>query len=1018
MKALPIVFLGLLVSLAALARSDQPDASDHSDPALLQLNHRVFTRTEGVPSDIDALAQTQDGTLWIGGRAGLVRFDGVRFVSYPEPGAEPLRATNVSSLFAAPDGALWIGFRPHGTAVLRNGRLTHYTHRDGLPDGAVQQFAWAPDGTLWVAARLGLARFEDNRWHRVDEPSKLDAVYGVLADRTGTLWVATERRLVARAAGESHFQEVDARGYEYLPGLRLAVAPDGQVWAASKELLRIDPDRREVVTISGIAGGPLLFDRQGNLWSAAEEANTLVRVSSAELSRDAARTLLVHPERFSSAHGLNSARVSSLLEDREGNIWVGTNIGLHRFSRSDVVRDAAPRCFRGVLSPAAIAAGDDGALWVACDQGSHTHVDEIRDRTLVGRHFAPAFNVAYRDQAGKVWFAGPTALGYVENGRIVTTPVPAQVFGRPAQALVRDRHGAMWVSFTRRGLYRVLDGQWSEYGGLDALPRTFPYVQTADGDGNLWFGYTDNRIARVQDDAVQLFDSSHGLDVGNVLAIAAKDGNVWVGGELGFARFDGLRFVSIHSASGTPFKGISGIVPARNGDLWLNGIAGIVRISRHEIEQVVREPGHRVICETFDYLDGVPGTAVQLRPQPSAIETTEGRIWFSTTGGIVSVDATRRVRNPLPPPVTIWSLTSGSRRHSIDGAELTLPVHTTDLQIEYSAGSLTVPERVRFRYKLEGLDREWQDVGGRREALYTNLQPGSYTFRVTAANNDGVWNDTGASIRFTILPAFYQTRWFAAAVVLVFVALLFAVYRIRMRQVAAQVRGRLEARLAERERIARDLHDTLLQGMQGLIWRFQAATDRLPSGEPARRLMEESLDRADKLLEEGRDKVKELRPGAARVADLAEALAVECEQFAQWHATKSRVTVQGTRRDLHPIVREEGFLIAREALSNACRHARAENIEVEVSYSDSALHVRIRDDGAGISPDVLDAGGSPGHFGLIGMRERAKKLGAQLDVWSRPGAGTEVDLRVPGNVAYKKSDTAARTNGFLLRQSR
>jgi signal transduction histidine kinase/ligand-binding sensor domain-containing protein len=1005
MTALPLFLLGLLIAPAALAGTPKPD------PTLRQLNHRVFTRTEGVPSDIDALAQTSDGTLWIGGRAGLVRFDGVRFVSYPEPGEEPLRSSNVSALFAAPDGALWIGFRPHGVAVLRDGRLTHYSYREGLPDGAVQQFASDRDGSLWVGARLGLARFKDDRWQKVMDESKLEVVYGVLADRVGTLWVAAEHQLLARAAGESHFSEVDARGYEYLTGLRLAAGPDDSVWAASRELMRIQRrgDRYVVSTVRGMTGGPLLFDRQGNLWTADEQADTLLRVPARALA-----SLTVEAEKFSSADGLNSGRVSALLEDREGNIWIGTNIGLHRFTRSDVVRDAAPPCFRGVLSPAAVVAGNDGSLWIACDQGSQTRVDEIRDGALVGRHFTPAFNVAHRDEQGTVWFAGPMALGQVENGRIVTTPVPAQVLGRPAQAMVRDREGAMWISYTRRGLYRVLDGKWSEYGGLEQLPRTFPYVQTADSNGNLWFGYTENRIARVNGDTVQRFDSSHGLAVGNVLAIAANDANIWVGGELGFARLQGTRFLSIHCVTGTPFKGISGIVKARNGDLWLNGVAGIVHITRQEIERVVEDPAHRVGCETFDYLDGVPGTAVQLRPQPSAIETTDGRLWFSTTGGIVSIDASRRLRNTLAPPVTIWSLTSGSKRYAHRGAELSLPVHTTDLQIEYSAGSLTVPERVRFRYKLEGLDRQWQEVGTRREALYTNLQPGQYTFWVTAANNDGVWNDTGASMRFVILPTFYQTRWFAALVVLAGVALLYALYRMRVRHVAAQVRGRLEARLAERERIARDLHDTLLQGVQGLIWHFQAATNRIPSGEPARQLLEESLDRADKLLEEGRDKVKDLRPSAVDVVDLPQALAAECEQFSQGHVTKSRVSVQGTRRELHPIVREEGFLIAREALSNAFRHSRAANIEAEVSYSDAALHVRVRDDGMGISHVVLDAGGTPGHFGLVGMRERAKKLGAQLQVWSRPGAGTEVDLCVPGKVAYRTVATASGA-GFLLK---
>jgi signal transduction histidine kinase len=336
-------------------------------------------------------------------------------------------------------------------------------------------------------------------------------------------------------------------------------------------------------------------------------------------------------------------------------------------------------------------------------------------------------------------------------------------------------------------------------------------------------------------------------------------------------------------------------------------------------------------------------------------------------------------------------------------------VHTNDLQIDYSAGSLTVPERVRFRYKLEGLDRDWQDVGVRREAHYTNLGPGHYTFRVTAANNDGVWNNTGASVDFVIAPAFYQTGWFYALCALAGAAILAALYRLRMRQLAAQIRGRLEERLAERERIARDLHDTLLQGMQGLIWRFQAATDRIPSSEPARQLMEQSLDRADQLLAESRDKVKDLRPASSEAADLAQSIAAEGKEFSGTHAAEFRVSVFGARRELHPIVREEGFLIAREALANAFRHAQAAHIEAEVGYDKIALQVRIRDDGKGIATKVLDEGGAPGHFGLMGMRERARKLGAQLDVWSRPGAGTEIDLRVPAKVAYARPRRASRS---------
>ena len=912
----------------------------------------------------------------------------------------------MSTLAASPDGGLWIALRVSGIDFLKDGHVTHYGARDGFPGGAVEQLSWDRDGTLWAAARLGVAHFHNNRWEKITDPG-LGVTYGVLVDHAGTVWVGTPDRVFARAAGESRFRAVSPSDGSTVWGYLLAEAPDGSVWASnSRTLVRIDqvvqPDH--VVPVRGISGRMMMFDHEGNLWSGDDGRVGLKRVSAASASREAQSELTVSPEEYVRLGQLDSERIRVLLEDREGNIWVGSYATLHRFSRSNVVRSTTPQCLETFARAAALTAGDAGTLWIACGE----RLTEIRDGIVVGRKRTPDLSVAYRDRDGTVWFGGQTVLAHLVNGRLVTTPVPPKARGRPIQALLRDSAGTLWVSVVRRTLYQIVDGSWVDKGHLSDLPNAYPMVMTMDDAGVLWFGYLDSRIARVSGEHVQLFDEKQGLQVGNVLSIMAYGGELWVGGDLGLARLSGTRFVSIPSARGTAFKGISGMVTAINADLWLNGTAGIVHITRAEVERSLRDPMYPLQSETFDHLDGIPGTAIQLRPQPSAIETTEGRIWFSMTGGIVSIDTARLVRNTLPPPVSIWSLTSGSVRYPNRGATLRLPVHTTGLQIEYSAGSLIVPERVRFRYKLEGSDREWQDVGRRREALYTNLGPGHYTFRVTAANNDGVWNNTGAAIAFTIAPAFYQTFWFYALCALVGLAILTVLYRMRMRQVAAQVRSRLEARLSERERIARELHDTLLQGMQGLIWRFQAAADRISPDEPARQLMEKSLDRADSLLAESRDKVKDLRPSAHDVADLAQALATEGETFAELHPAKFKVSVQGAARDLHPIVREEGFLIAREALANAFQHARAESIEAEITYGERSLHVCVRDDGQGIGTAVLDAGGSPGHFGLTGMRERANKLGGQIEVWSNKGVGTEVDLRVPAQVAYRQSRRASR----------
>ena len=398
---------------------------------------------------------------------------------------------------------------------------------------------------------------------------------------------------------------------------------------------------------------------------------------------------------------------------------------------------------------------------------------------------------------------------------------------------------------------------------------------------------------------------------------------------------------------------------------------------------------------------------MQLRPLPSAVETPDGALWFVTTNGLASIDSARIHRNTLPPPVTIWSVTAGGRRYPVTSAVLRLPVHTSKLQIEYTAGSLTIPERVHFRYKLDGSDNEWQDAGGRRETFYTNLAPGEYAFHVTASNNDGVWNPVGASLNFTITPAFYQTTWFRVLCGVVCLIPLWRVYDFRVAQIRAKVRGRLEVRLAERERIARDLHDTLLQGVEGLVLRFQAIANRIARREPVGELLVRALERADQVLEEGRDRVMNLREGTGDVRELAQALAAAGEQLALMYPVEFRASIEGVARDLHPIAREELLFIGREALANAFRHADASMIEAEVSYGDRSLIVRVRDDGRGIDAAVL-RNGRPGHWGLPGMRERAKNLRAALEVWSRPGAGTEIELSLPAELAYRKGRCGAR----------
>jgi signal transduction histidine kinase/ligand-binding sensor domain-containing protein len=970
-----------------------------------QLYHTAWTAADGAPTGIEALAQTGDGYLWIAAAAGLFRFDGIRFERIDSVGGQRLPSSNIMSLFAPRTGGLWVGYRFGGASFIKDGSVTNYAEQQGLAGGSVTQFVQDGSGRVWANTGRGLKHFDGSLWEDARETFNLSSelVKSLGAARDGSVWIVLGRAVMTLQPGASVFVATSiATSHEEVAFVQ---APDDTLWLTDASLgahalyVAGEPAvRRDWIPIRDARRQSLwgkLIDRDGALWLASpggihrlkDAARLLDPQSVADTPRDA----------YSEVDGLTAAYAATFLEDREGNVWIGTAGGIDRFRESRLTRVELPHAANGF----AIAAGDAGALFVGID------FDESVFRITGTSDVAPVpgpeyINCAYRDDEGGLWFGGRGVLWHAAAAQAppqwtrIEVPLGSADLGYyPIQAIARDRTGGLWVSVVRAGLFRLVAGEWTKIGD--------PALSLATGvDGRVWAGYPKSRIQifDVQAGATREFSIAAGLDVGNVLAMLARAQDAWIGGELGLARFDGQRFHTVLQRGGRQLPTVSGIAATAAGELWLSTSEGAIRIDADEVRRLSADPGYQIRYELLDFLDGMPGTPTALRPLPSIAASSDGRLWFATTNGIVYFDPQNPKRNALAPNVEVQSIVADGVRYAPESG-LRLPIGPRTVQINYTALSLAIPERVRFRYQL-GAGEPWQDAGARRAAYFTNLRPGDYAFRVAAANEDGVWNETGATIGFAIPPAFYQTRWFYSLCALAVLAVLTILYRVRVHQVAAQVRGRLEARLAERERIARDLHDTLLQGMQGLIWRFQAAADRIPRNEPARQLMEQSLDRADRLLGESRDKVKDLRPSGSDASDLAKTLAAEGEQFAQLHGALFKVTVEGAGRDLHPIVREEGVLIGREALSNAFRHAQARNIEAEVSYGDSALHIRIRDDGLGISPTVLEAG-TPGHFGLVGMRERAKKLGAHLAVWSKPGAGTEVDLRVPADVAYKRS---------------
>jgi signal transduction histidine kinase len=392
---------------------------------------------------------------------------------------------------------------------------------------------------------------------------------------------------------------------------------------------------------------------------------------------------------------------------------------------------------------------------------------------------------------------------------------------------------------------------------------------------------------------------------------------------------------------------------------------------------------------------------------PRVAKSADGKLWFPAGDGVSVVDPPHLPFNQLPPPVHIEQITADRKTYDA-ASNLRLPPLIRYLEIDYTAPSVVAPQKIHFRYKLEGEDRDWQDVGNRRQAFYTNLSPRNYRFRVAASNNSGVWNEAGASLNFSIAPAYYQTRWFQASCMAAFLGLLWALHRYRLHQIAQEFNVRLDERVNERTRIARELHDTLLQSFQGLMLRFQVAHDELPARPAeARKTLENALDEAAQAITEGRDAVQGLRSSTVETNDLAQAIGSLGEELAGDESNPNRlecsVEVEGTPRDVNPILQDEIYRIAAEALRNAFRHAQARRIEVAIAYSDRQVRLRVRDDGKGIDSEVLEEQGRAGHWGLAGMRERAELIGGHLEIWSQQESGTQVELNIPASIAYATS---------------
>jgi signal transduction histidine kinase/ligand-binding sensor domain-containing protein len=1006
-----LVVLMILPCFRCPSSLGQPPASRN-----LQVGHDSWTFKDGAPADVTCLAQTNDGFLWLGGPNGLFRFDGTRFEPFSSPFGDRPLSTNLLSLFAPPSGGLWIGYALGGFSFLNKGRVTNYASETG----SVHGFAQDRDGIVWAGTTSGLWRFDHSGWQHIGVEWNTPAGFAIQVgfDSKGILWALvggydTPSTLIYLTPGTKHFKiagsNLSVNEFVREPDRTILTAPAPPYMSDSGE-----GSAERLPAYPVISKNFQMVDRNNSVWVSLWDKPVVMRLPKDSL-REVPNKVPAIPETYD----LNPFEMAQLV-GREGNIWFGDTRGLHRFFYTPLIRQEFPKETSG-STDFSVVADDNGAVWINFGSGDQviTNLYHVRAGKAERRLSQVTTDFVYRAPDKTFWFSGKGCLWHLVGDDFVRVDLPPGMANQSEflQTITGDRQGGIWVSFGRHGLYRLANGLWTPYGGRDGLPKTEGVIVAfTDSLGRAWFGYAKSKVAVLDGDQVRVFGPGEGLQVGNITAIYGRGPAIWIGGEFGLEQFDQGRFHNIAALNDEWLRGITGIVETHEGDLWLNAISGIFHIRKAEISKALKDSAYRVKGEHFGRREGLPGIASQVRPLPTAIEGTDGRLWFTLRNGLVWLDpAAYSEKRTVPAPITIQSVSVDDKVYVPDPG-LSLPAHTSSVQISYTGVSLTDPEAIRFRYKLHETDKDWHEATAAVPVTYRNLPPDSYHFSVEASDTNGVWSGAPANVAFAILPAFYQTLWFRSLCVILFLVAIARLYQLRLRQLARQYSMRLEERVSERTRIARELHDTLLQSVQGLLLHLQVVFDLLPTrAQEGKQKLGSAMDQAVEAIREGRDAVQDLRSSATVTYDVALALNALGQELAvdetnhNASAPVFHVEVEGAPRDLHPVARDEVYRIAGEALRNAFRHADAQRIEIEIRYAERQLRLRLRDDGKGIDPKLLSDDGHEGHYGLRGMRERAKLLGGKLTVWSERGSGTEVELIIPAAHAYTPSPELPRS---------
>ena len=939
--------------------------------------------------------QSPDGYLWLATRGGLVRFDGVRFSTFSASSDKGLESSTMQEIVIDPDGSMWVASLGGGLVHYQAGVFRSYTSHDGLPSDDINAIYRDSHDVLWIGTRGGaIARMVGSHFENVSLGIPAGRIDAFLEDADQSLWIATFGNGVFRLKNGkvSSFSVKDGLPDAHV--IDLYRDRTGKIWTVGGNGIsywngNAFVSLRAVNAVVSVAIR-CTEDRDGNFWIASSSG--LVRMHDGEVSK------------MDRSQGLSSDSIEDIFEDREGNIWVGTRAGLDRLS------DSAMRTFgtrEGLFNnPQAIVADRVGGVWTV---SGHQVARIFANKLSIWPITLPAGSIplSMLSDDGSGFFVGFD--GGIRQWNRERVDTGTEMAGVEVRSLLRARNGDIWIGTARRGLLRWRPLLESGARTETVVPHASIYTLAEDHAGVIWAGSADGGgLYRVAGQDVQHYGAKEGLRSPNVYTVFVdRNGDLWIGSIGGLSWFQQGQIRTVNSQQGLPSDQVFSMLDDGYDRLWLVTFGGIASIEKKNLAEWAAGQRRRVNPTVYRSSEGYQA---QFLPFPNAVRSTDGHLWFSLGQAVAEVTPTPPTSRAPDFPVLIEDIGIDGVVHSEQG-RIQIPPGARSVQLRYTALKLSNPETLRFRYRLEGIDNDWVNADTRRLAFYNNLKPGAYTFRVDATAGEEQWRESSVLV-LEQLPFFYQTWWFTLIASASVLCLVFSVYRFRLRQAVHRVQAGFQQRIDERTRIARDLHDTLLQSFQGLLFEFQAARNlfsRHP--EEAIRTLDGAIGSAEAAIVEGRDAIQNLRAVSSVHSDLANLLTVAGKELSDsqrsnGNGTAFRLTVEGPPQSLSPVVQDEVYRIGREVLGNAFRHARAGKIEVEIRYDNRILRLRIRDDGIGIDPKVLSEGARPGHWGLPGVRERAKLVGGKLDLWSEAGAGTEIQIAVPASVAYLKSPDA------------